>query len=152
MYAEFTHRTAEVMSLANQEARLLNHEFIGAEHILLGLLKEGSGRGVEILRGFGVDAEKLSAEVETLIEAESGPDEVATGQCPQSPEAQKVMERAIKECRSLGAGKLGTEHLLLGILGAANAPAAKLLTRHGLNADNVRQEVRNPELDQETQQ
>lgn len=127
MFAEFTDRTAKVMSLANQEARRSGHKVIGGEHILLGLLKEGSGKAVKILKHFDVDIEKLSTEVEAIVEATGGAGEVATGKIPQS----------------LGAQKLGTEHLLLGILSVPDLPAAQLLTQHGLKIEDVKAELQN---------
>lgn len=141
MFAEFTDQTAKVMSLANQEAQRLGHKSIEPEYILLVLLKEGSNKAVEILKHFDVDIEKLSAEIEAILEA-AAPSEAGVDDSTQRPWPEKVMECAIRECKSLGADKLGTEHILLGLLSMPDRPAAQLLTRHGLNVDNVRQEIR----------
>jgi ATP-dependent Clp protease ATP-binding subunit ClpC len=129
------------MSLANQEARRFNHEFIGMEHILLGLFKEGSGRASTILKHFDVDIHKLCLEVEKLVKARIGPDKVAAGKLPQTPGAKKVIEYAIEECRSLKHSNVGTEHILLGLLSATGEVAAQVLTHLGLTIDDVRQEV-----------
>lgn len=141
MFERFTERTREVMSLANQEARRFDHEFIGTEHVLLGLLKEGSGRGAAILKRFDVDIEKLCLEVEKLIKARIGPDKVTAGRLPQTPGAKKVVECAIEERRSLKHSNVGTEHILLGLLSLSEGVAAQVLTNLGLKIQDVRQDV-----------
>ena len=143
MFERFTDRTRKVMSLASQEARRFNHEFIGTEHVLLGILKEGSGKGAAILRHLDVNIEKLCLEVEKLVKARIGPDEVTAGRLPQTPGAKKVVEYAIEECRSLKHRNVGTEHILLGLLSVTEGVAAKVLTNLGLKIDDVRREVQN---------
>jgi ATP-dependent Clp protease ATP-binding subunit ClpC len=96
---------------ANQEAQRFNHEFIGTEHILLGLVKEGSGVGATVLKNLDVDIKKLRLEVEKLVH--SGPDMVTMGKLPQTPRAKKVIEYAIEEARSLNHNYVGTEHIRL---------------------------------------
>ena len=97
MFERFTDRARKVMALANQEAQRFNHEFIGTEHILLGLVKEGSGVGATVLKNLDVDIKKLRLEVEKLVK--SGPDMVTMGKLPQTPRAKKVIEYAIEEAR-----------------------------------------------------
>ena len=141
MFVPFTERTREVMSLANQEAQRYSHEFIGTEHILLGLLKVGSGKAIEIFKHFAVDIRKLCLEVESLVKARCGPDEVAAGKLPQTPGAKKVIEHAIEECHSLKQSNMGTEHILLGLLSVTEGVAAQVLQDLGLKIDDVRQKV-----------
>ncbi len=129
------------MALANQEAQRFNHEYIGTEHILLGLVKEGSGVGANVLKNLGVDLNKVRQEVSKLVK--SGPDMVATGKLPQTPRAKKVIEYSIEEARSLNHTYIGTEHLLLGILREQDGVAAQVLMNLGLNIDDVREEVLN---------
>src|SRR5512144_1153353 len=108
MFERFTDRARKVMALANQEAQRCNHEFIGTEHILLGIVKEGSGVGATVLKNLGVDLKKLRLEVERLVK--SGPDMVTMGKLPQTPRARRVVEYAIEEARAMGHNYVGTEH------------------------------------------
>ncbi len=141
MFERFTDRARKVMALANQEAQRLNHEYIGTEHILLGLVKEGSGVGATVLKQLDVDLRKVRLEVEKLVK--SGPDMVTMGRLPQTPRAKKVIEYAIEEARNLGHNYVGTEHLLLGLLREQDGVAAQVLMNLGLKLEEVRQEVLN---------
>ncbi len=141
MFERFTDRARKVMALANQEAQRFNHEYIGTEHILLGLLKEGSGVGATVLKNLDVDIKKVRLEVEKLVK--SGPDMVTMGKLPQTPRAKKVIEYAIEEARSLNHNYVGTEHILLGLLRESEGIAAQVLMNCGLKLDDVRQEVLN---------
>ncbi|NLF29630.1 MAG: ATP-dependent Clp protease ATP-binding subunit [Planctomycetes bacterium] len=141
MFERFTDRARKVMALANQEAQRFNHEYIGTEHILLGLVKEGSGVGANVLKNLEVDLHKVRMEVEKLVK--SGPDMVTMGKLPQTPRAKKVIEFAIEEARSLSHNYVGTEHLLLGLLREADGVAAQVLMNLGLKLDEVREEVLN---------
>src|SRR5512136_2685914 len=141
MFERFTDRARKVMALANQEAQRFNHEYIGTEHILLGLVKEGSGVGATVLKNLDVDIKKLRLEVEKLVK--SGPDMVSMGKLPQTPRAKKVIEYAIEEARSLNHNYVGTEHLLLGLLRETEGIAAQVLMNLGLKLEDVRQEVLN---------
>jgi len=141
MFERFTDRARKVMALANQEAQRFNHEYIGTEHILLGLVKEGSGVGANVLKNLDVDLHKVRMEVEKLVK--SGPDMVTMGKLPQTPRAKKVIEFAIEEARSLSHNYVGTEHLLLGLLREADGVAAQVLMNLGLKLDEVREEVLN---------
>jgi ATP-dependent Clp protease ATP-binding subunit ClpC len=129
------------MALANQEAQRFNQDYIGTEHILLGLVKEGSGVGATVLKNLEVDIKKLRFEVEKLVK--SGPDMVTMGKLPQTPRAKKVIEYAIEEARSLNHNYVGTEHILLGLLRESEGIAAQVLMNLGLKLEDVRQEVLN---------
>ncbi len=141
MFERFTDRARKVMALANQEAQRFNHEYIGTEHILLGLVKEGSGVGATVLKNLEVDIKKLRLEVEKLVK--SGPDMVTMGKLPQTPRAKKVIEYAIEEARALNHNYVGTEHILLGLLRESEGIAAQVLMNLGLRLEDVRQEVLN---------
>jgi ATP-dependent Clp protease ATP-binding subunit ClpC len=129
------------MALANQEAQRFNHEYIGTEHILLGLVKEGSGVGANVLKNLDVDLRKVRLEVEKLVKA--GPEMVTMGKLPQTPRAKKVIEYAIEEARNLNHNYVGTEHLLLGLLREHDGVAAQVLMNLGLKLEEVREEVLN---------
>jgi len=141
MFERFTDRARKVMALANQEAQRFNHEYIGTEHVLLGLVKEGSGVGANVLKNIGVELRKVRLEVEKLVK--SGPDIVTMGKLPQTPRAKKVIEYAIEEARSLNHNYIGTEHLLLGLLREHDGVAAQVLMNLGLKLEEVREEVLN---------
>src|SRR5437660_7507015 len=114
MYERFTDRARKVMHLANQEAQRLQHEYIGTEHILLGLIQEGSGVAANVLKNLDVDLRKVRAEVEKLVQC--SPEVAVPGKRPQTPRAKKVIEYAIEEAHKLNHNYVGTEHLLLGLL------------------------------------
>ena len=141
MFERFTDRARKVMALANQEAQRFNHEYIGTEHILLGLVKEGSGVGANVLKNLDVDLRKVRLEVEKLVKA--GPEMVTMGRLPQTPRAKKVIEYAIEEARNLNHNYVGTEHLLLGLLREHDGVAAQVLMNLGLKLEEVREEVLN---------
>jgi ATP-dependent Clp protease ATP-binding subunit ClpC len=141
MYERFTDRARKVMQLANQEAQRFNHEYIGTEHILLGLVKEGSGVAANVLKNLDVDLRKIRLEVEKIVQ--SGPDMVTMGKLPQTPRAKKVIEYAIEEARNLNHNYVGTEHLLLGLLREQEGVAAQVLMNLGLKLEDVREEVLN---------
>jgi len=98
MYERFTDRARKVMQLANQEAQRFNHEYIGTEHILLGLVKEGSGVAANVLKNLDIDLRKIRLEVEKLVQ--SGPEMVTIGKLPQTPRAKKVIEYSMEEART----------------------------------------------------
>ena len=141
MYERFTDRARKVMQLANQEAQRFNHEYIGTEHILLGLVKEGSGVAANVLKNLDVDLRKIRIEVEKIVQ--SGPDMVTMGKLPQTPRAKKVIEYAMEEARNLNHNYVGTEHLLLGLLREQEGVAAQVLMNLGLKLEHVREEVLN---------
>src|SRR5258708_40025170 len=113
MYERFTDRARKVMQLANHEAERFNHEYIGTEHILLGLVKEGTGVAAHVLKNLGVELQEIRVEVEKVVE--SGPDRVR-GKLPQTPRAKMAIELSMEEARNLKHNYIGTEHILLGLL------------------------------------
>ncbi len=129
------------MQLANQEAQRFNHEYIGTEHVLLGLIKEGSGVAANVLKNLDVDLRKIRLEVEKLVQ--SGPDMVTMGKLPQTPRAKKVIEYSMEEARNLNHNYVGTEHILLGLLREQEGVAAQVLMNLGLKLEDVREEVLN---------
>jgi ATP-dependent Clp protease ATP-binding subunit ClpC len=141
MYERFTDRSRKVMQLANQEAQRFNHEYIGTEHILLALIKEGSGVAANVLKNLDIDLRKIRLEVEKIVQ--SGPDMVSMGKLPQTPRAKKVLEYAIEEARNLNHNYIGTEHLLLGLVREEEGVASQVLMNLGVKLTDVREEVLN---------
>jgi ATP-dependent Clp protease ATP-binding subunit ClpC len=141
MFERFTDRARKVMALANQEAQRFNHEYIGTEHILLGLVKEGSGVGANVLKNLDIDLRKVRLEVEKLVK--DGPPTVTMGKLPQTPRTKMVIEFAIEEARNLNHRYIGTEHKLLGLLRETDGVAAKVLMNLGVKLKEVREEVLN---------
>jgi ATP-dependent Clp protease ATP-binding subunit ClpC len=144
MFENFTDRARKVMALANQEAKRLNHEYIGTGHILLGLVKEGGGVAAHILKNLDVDLRKVQLQIEKLIKV--GPETVAMSKLPQTPRAKQVIEYAIEEFHNLkhehvGTEFVGTEHLLLGLLREPDGVAAQVLMNLNLRLEDVRAEV-----------
>src|SRR5262249_31205697 len=135
----FTERARRVMILANQEAQRFNYEYIGTEHILLGLVEEGSGVAANVLKNLNVNLRTVRLEVEKIVQ--SGPDMVTMGKLPQTPRAKKVIEYAIEEARNLKHHHVGTKHLLLGILREEEGVAAQVLMNLGLGLEDGRAEV-----------
>lgn len=142
MYERFTDRARKVIQLANQEAQRFNHEYIDTEHILLGLVKEGSGVAGLILKNLEVDLKKIRSEVEKIIQ--SGLDMVTMGKLSYTPRTKKVIEYAIEEARNLDYNYVGTEHLLLGLLCEQEGVAAQVLMHLGLTLESVRIKISKP--------
>src|SRR6201986_1889218 len=141
MFERFTDRARKVMALANQEAQRFNHEYIGTEHILLGLVKEGTGVAANVLKNLDIDLRKIRLEVGKIVRP--APDLVTMGRLPQTPRAKKVIEYSIEEARNLNHNYVGTEHLLLGLLREQEGVAAQVLMNLGLKLEDVREEVLN---------
>jgi len=139
MFDRFTDRAKKVMNLARQEAQRFNHEYLGTEHILLGLVQEGSGVAANVLRNMQIDLAKIRTEVEKLVK--TGPSMVTMGQLPFTPRAKKVLELSMEEAGNLGHNYIGTEHLLLGLIKENEGIAAKVLTNLGVKLEDVREEV-----------
>ncbi len=139
MFERFTDRARKVMALANEEARRFNHEYIGTEHILLGLVKEGSGVGANVLKDLNVSLRAVRIDVERMLVTD--PELPAMGKLPQTPRAKKVIEYAIEESRNLGCNYVGTEHILLGLLRNPDDLAAAVLMQHGVTLENGRREI-----------
>lgn len=139
MFERFTDRARKVMALAGQEALRLNHEYIGTEHVLLGLINEGQGVGAGTLRKLGLDLSQVRAEVERL--ARPGPDMLIAGALPHTPRVHKMIEFAVEEARELGHNYVGTEHLLLGLLRVNDGVAALVLSNLQIDMESCRREV-----------
>jgi ATP-dependent Clp protease ATP-binding subunit ClpA len=139
MFERFTDRARKVLALANQEAQRLRHEYIGTEHILLGLIEEGNGVGASVLRNLDVAFERIHKEVERLVR----PGEVtaAVAKLPMTPRAHRALELAIEEARTLNHQNVGTEHLLLGLMQEQDGIAAQVLRNLGLKPEQVREET-----------
>ncbi|MGQ0614234.1 MAG: ATP-dependent Clp protease ATP-binding subunit, partial [Planctomycetaceae bacterium] len=139
MFDRFTDRARKVMGLARQEAQRFNHDYIGTEHILLGLIQEGSGVASDVLKNLDVDLKKIRQEVEKLVS--HGTTMVTMGQLPFTPRAKKVLELALEEASNLGHNYIGTEHLLLGLIKENEGIAARVLLNLGVKLEEVREEI-----------
>ena len=138
MFERFTDRARRVLVLAQEEARLLNHSFIGTEHILLGLIHEGEGVAAKALESLGVSLEAVREKVEETIGlAGTAP----TGSPPFTPRAKKVLELSLREALQLGHSYIGTEHMLLGLVREGEGVAAQVLQSLGRGPSRVRQQV-----------
>ncbi len=140
-FNRFTERARKVILLAKEEAKRFNHDYIGTEHLLLGLVKEGEGVAAAVLNSLGLDSESIRVEVEKLVQP--GPDKVLQTDIPFTPRAKKVIELAMDEARNLGHNYIGTEHLLLGLIREGDGVASQVLINLGLDLKIVRDEVMN---------
>ncbi len=141
MYERFTDRARNVMKLANKEAMRFGHEYIGTEHILLGLVQEGSGVAIQVLTNLAIDPQRIVLEIETLIQ--KGTSTNYAVRYPQTPRAKKVIEYAMEEARNLNHGYVGTEHILLGLLREDEGVAGVILANFGLRLEETRREIEN---------
>ena len=141
MFDRFTDRARKVLQLANEEAHCFNHGFVGTEHILLGLVREGSGVAAHVLKNLEIDVRKLRLEIEKIVQC--GPERAFTGKRPLTPRSKKVIEYAQDEARNLNHKWVGTEHLLLGLIREGEGLAAQVLLNLRLNLHDVREEVLN---------
>ena len=139
MFNRFTERARKVILLAKEEAKRFNHDYIGTEHILLGLIREGEGVAAAVLQNLGLSSDQIRLEVEKLVQL--GPSTIVSGDIPFTPKAKKVIELAMDEARNLGHNYIGTEHLLLGLIREGEGIAAQVLVNLGLDLGKVRQEV-----------
>jgi len=139
MFNRFTERARKVIILAKEEARRFNHDYIGTEHILLGLIREGEGVAAAVLQKLGLSLENIRLEIEKLVQP--GPTTQIIGDIPFTPRAKKALELAAEEARSLGHNYIGTEHLLLGLLREGEGVASQVLLNLGLDLNTVRNEV-----------
>jgi ATP-dependent Clp protease ATP-binding subunit ClpC len=138
MFERFTDRARRVVVLAQEEARLLNHSYIGTEHILLGLIHEGEGVAAKALESLGISLEAVRSQVEEIIgQGGSSP----TGHIPFTPRAKKVLELSLREALQLGHNYIGTEHILLGLIREGEGVAAQVLVKLGADLSRVRQQV-----------
>ena len=138
MFERFTDRARRVVVLAQEEARLLNHNYIGTEHILLGLIHEGEGVAAKALESLGISLEAVRAQVEEII-GHGGT--APSGHIPFTPRAKKVLELSLREALQLGHNYIGTEHILLGLIREGEGVAAQVLVKLGADLGRVRQQV-----------
>ncbi|MDD3233801.1 MAG: ATP-dependent Clp protease ATP-binding subunit [Candidatus Omnitrophota bacterium] len=139
MFERFTERARKVIILAKEEARRFNHDYIGTEHILLGLIREGEGVASSVLQKLGLSLENIRLEIEKLVQP--GPATQIIGDIPFTPRSKKALELAAEEARSLGHNYIGTEHLLLGLIREGEGVASQVLMNLGLDLSKVRNEV-----------
>jgi len=138
MFERFTDRARRVVVMAQEEARVLNHDLVGTEHILLGLIHEGGGVGPRALESLGISLDVVRQEVEEII---GQGDHESPGSIPFTPRAKKVLDLSVAEAAQLGHDYVGTEHILLGLIREGNGVAAQVLVKHGADPNRVRQQV-----------
>ena len=139
MFNRFTERARKVIVYAKEEARRFNHDYIGTEHLLLGLIREGEGVAAAVLQKLGLDLETIRLEVEKLVQA--GPTTQVVGDIPFTPRSKKALELSAEEARALGHNYIGTEHLLLGLVKEGEGMAYRVLLNLGLDLGKLRNEV-----------
>ena len=138
MFERFTDRARRVVVLAQEEARMLNHNYIGTEHILLGLIHEGEGVAAKALESLGISLEAVRQQVEEIIgQGQQAP----SGHIPFTLRAKKVLELSLREALQLGHNYIGTEHILLGLIREGDGVAAQVLVKLGADLNRVRQQV-----------
>jgi ATP-dependent Clp protease ATP-binding subunit ClpC len=138
MFEKFTDKARRVVVLAQEEAKMLNHNYIGTEHILLGLIHEGEGVAAKALEALGINLDAVREQVQEIIGQGATP---PTGHIPFTPRAKKVLELSLREALQLGHSYIGTEHLLLGLIREGEGVAAQVLTKLGADSNRVRQQV-----------
>src|SRR5437762_4738297 len=138
MFERFTDRARRVVVLAQEEARMLSHNYIGTEHILLGLIHEGEGVAAKALESLDISLEAVRAQVEEIIgQGQQAP----SGHMPFTPRAKNVLELSLREALQLGHSYIGTEHILLGLIREGEGVAAQVLVKLGADLNRVRQQV-----------
>src|ERR1035438_468156 len=138
MFERFTERARQVVVLAQEEARTLKHNYIGTEHILLGLLREEEGLAARVLESLDITVDRVRAQVVRIV---GSGEEVTSGQIPFTPRAKKVLELGLREALSLRHDYIGTEHLLLGLIREREGLGARLLTQAGVDLLSLRMRV-----------
>ena len=138
MFERFDQRARRVVVRAQEEARMLNHDYIGTEHILLGLIDVGEGIAAKALESLGISLDAVRQQVEEVIgQGQQAP----SGHIPFTPRAKKVLELSLRESLQLGHGYIGTEHILLGLIREGDGVAAQVLVKLGADLNRVRQQV-----------
>jgi ATP-dependent Clp protease ATP-binding subunit ClpC len=137
MFDKFTERAKKIINLAREEAARLGHDYIGTEHLLLGLIKEGGGVATAVLENLGLDLERIKLETEKSINMGGGT--MTLGEVPFTPRAKKVLELALEEAQSLGHNYIGTEHILLGLIREGEGVASRVLERFNLKIEKARE-------------
>jgi ATP-dependent Clp protease ATP-binding subunit ClpA len=138
MFERFTDRARRVVELAQEEARMLGHDYVGTEHLLLGLIHEGEGVAAQVLESLGISLQAVRQQVEDII---GQGQQAQSGDIPLTPRAKKVLELSLREARVLGHNYIGTEHILLGLILEGEGVAAQVLARLGADLNRVRQQV-----------
>ncbi|MFH1619979.1 MAG: ATP-dependent Clp protease ATP-binding subunit [bacterium] len=141
MSTRFTERAQRVILIAQEEAKRLNHDYVGTEHILLGLIALGEGVAAQVLANLGIDLRRVRVEIEKIVG--TGDNMMLLGEIPFTPRAKKVLEYAVEEAQHMGHSYIGTEHILLGLIREEEGVAARVLENLGLKLDVVREEVLN---------
>jgi len=141
MFERFTEKARNVMATADKQAQELGHNCIGTEHIFLGLLTQDAGKGAKILRDRGVDIDKMLGEIEQFLKLKEKPETAADSKIPGTPSAIRVVQYAVQEARALKHDRIGTEHLLLGLLRETDGIAAQVLTNLGVKLEKVRESL-----------
>src|ERR1044071_3472693 len=139
MSNRFTERAQRVILIAQEEANRLHHDYVGTEHLLLGLIALGEGVAAQVLANLGVDLRRVRSEIEKIVG--TGDNVMLLGEIPFTPRAKKVLEYAVEEAQHMGHSYVGTEHLLLGLIREEEGVAARVLENIGLRLDVVREEV-----------
>ena len=138
MFERFTDRARRVVVLAQEEARMLNHNYIGTEHILLGLIHEGEGVAAKALDSLNINLDAVRQQVEEIIgQGQAAP----TGHIPFTPRAKKVLELSLREALQLGHNYIGTEHILLGLIREGEGLAAKIMVDRGVRLPDLREQT-----------
>ncbi len=138
MFERFTHQARQVVVLSQEEARGLKHNYIGTEHLLLGLLREKDGLAARVLESLEITVERARAQVIRIV---GQGDDVTSGQIPFTPRAKKILEFALREALSLGHNYIGTEHLLLGLANENEGVAVRILLDSDVDSEKIREEV-----------
>jgi ATP-dependent Clp protease ATP-binding subunit ClpC len=141
MSNRFTERAQRIVLIAQEEAKRLNHDYVGPEHVLLGLIALGEGVAAQVLANLGVDLRRVRSEIEKIVG--TGDNVMLLGEIPFTPRAKKVLEYAVEEAQHMGHSYVGTEHLLLGLIREEEGVAARVLGTFGSRLDVVRGEVMN---------
>src|SRR5512136_2162391 len=139
MHDKFTERVRKVIYLAREEAARLQHDYIGTEHLLLGVIREGEGIAATVLNNLGLDLDRIRQEVENMVAPSGGT--MTIGEIPFTPRAKRVLELSVDEARQLGHNYVGTEHLLLGLIREGEGVAARVLIELGIDRKKVREET-----------
>lgn len=137
--SKFSPATKHALIFARREAERFNHNFVGTEHLLLGIVALGQGRAVNVLKKSGLSLESIRSETERWVG--TGPEKKMIGKIPYTPRVKKVLALAVKESQALNHGHVGTEHILLGMLREGDGVAARVLKKLGLELEKTRQEV-----------
>ena len=139
MFERFSDRARKIFAIAHQEARRYNHEYIGTEHIAIGMIREGGGIALMALRNLGVEPAKIETEIRNQLKF--GPDMITMGKLPQTPRLKKVVEYAVEAAKEMGHQYVGTEHILIGLLGERDGTGGAALLAAGLTVEKVKVEV-----------